>query len=98
MPIQQAKKMKTGKPTRRIGSYTLNFETGIDYIKDLIDVAEKYDIIAKHGAWYSIVNVDTGEIIAEKIQGQSRLFKLLDSDFDVLQQVEQLVDIKLKLK
>ena len=95
----KVKKMKTGKPTRRIGSYTLNFETGgIDYIKDLIDVAEKYDIIAKHGAWYSIVNVDTGEIIAEKIQGQSRLFKLLDSDFNVLQQVEQLVDIKLKLK
>ena len=94
--MMKVKKLKTGKPTRRIGSYTLNFETGIDYIKDLVDVAIKYDIIAKHGAWFEIVDVFNGDILAEKIQGQAKLFNMLEDDVKLLQAVEKLVDKKIQ--
>lgn len=97
MKVQmKVKKLKTGKPTRRIGSYTLDFETGIDYCKDLVDVAMKYDIIRKSGAWFEIVDIFNGDILAEKIQGQAKLFKLLEEDIELLKKVEKLVDKKIQ--
>ena len=94
--MMKIKKNKTCKPTRRIGSYTLDFEMGIDYIKDLVDVALKYDIITKHGAWFEIVDVFTGEILADKIQGQGNLFARLEEDVELLKNVEKLVDKKIE--
>ena len=94
--MMKVKKLKTGKPTRRIGSYTLDFETGIDYIKDLVDVAIKYDIITKHGAWFEIVDVFNGDILAEKIQGQAKLFNMLEDNVELLKKVEKLVDKKIQ--
>ena len=94
--MMKIKKNKTCKPTRRIGSYTLDFEMGIDYIKDLVDVAMKYDIIRKHGAWFEIIDVFNGDIVAEKIQGQAKLFNLLEEDIEILKKVEKLVDKKIQ--
>ena len=42
-------KNKSCPPTRRTGFYTLNYEFGIDYLKDLIEVAIKYNVIQKSG-------------------------------------------------
>ena len=94
--MMKIKKNKTCKPTRRIGSYTLNFEEGIDYIKDLVDVAMKYDIITKNGAWFEIVDIFNGDVLADKIQGQSRLFVKLEDDVELLKSVEKLVDKKIQ--
>lgn len=88
-------KNKTCPPVRRTGFYTLNYETGIDYLKDLVDVAIKYGVIDKHGAWFDIIDIETGEIIEGKIQGQANVYKYLDEHDEVLERVEKLVDKKM---
>ena len=88
-------KNKTCPPTRRTGFYTLNYDIGIDYIKDLTDVAIKYGIINKHGAWYEIVDIENGDILKDKIQGQANLFAIMEDDMKLMQKVEKLVDSKM---
>lgn len=89
-------KNKTCPPTRRTGFYTLNYETGIDYLKDLVDVAIRYGIVDKHGAWFDIVDVNTGEILQGKIQGQANVYKFLDENIHIMEQVEGLVEKKME--
>ena len=90
------KKNKTCPPTRRIGYYTLKYLDGIDYISDLIEVAIKYGIIEKAGAWFKIVNIDTGEILAEKIQGSANVQKLLEEDENIMSTIEELIDARIE--
>lgn len=85
-------KNKTAPPTRRTGFYTLNYETGIDYLKDLVDVAIRFDIVRKSGAWFDIVNIDTGEIIEGKIHGQANVYSYLEENPEQLIFVESLVN------
>jgi len=91
-------KTKSCPPTRRVGFYTLNYDTGIDYLRDLIDVAIRYDIIEKSGAWYKIIDIDTGEVIEEKLQGAASVYEKLDSDMELLSRVEQLVNKAMGVK
>lgn len=88
-------KNKTCPPTRRTGFYTLNYLEGIDYLKDLVDVAIKYGVIDKRGAWFSIQNPDTGEIYKDKIHGQADVNQLLETDTELLKTVEEIVDKKM---
>lgn len=88
-------KNKTCPPTRRTGYYTINYLTGIDYIKDLVDVAIKYDIIDKRGAWFTIYDINSGEVLKDKIQGQATLYDILDSDVGILKTVENMVEQKM---
>lgn len=85
-------KNKTCPPTRRTGFYSINYEYGIDYLKDLIDVAVLYGVIDKHGAWFDIVNPETGEIIEGKLQGQAKVYEKLENDSDLLEKVESYVE------
>lgn len=85
-------KNKTCPPTRRTGFYTLNYDEGIDYLKDLVDVAIKYGIIDKRGAWFTILDTETGEALADKVQGQASVYQALDDNRDMLLRVEQLVN------
>lgn len=85
-------KNKTCPPTRRTGFYTLNYLTGIDYMKDLVDVAIKYGIIAKRGSWFDVIDVETGEVVLSNIHGQSDVYKELESEDLLLERVQQLVD------
>ena len=85
------KKNRTCPPTRRIGYYTLKYNEGIDYVSDLIEIAIKYGIIEKAGAWFTIVDVTTGEIIKDKMQGQAAVIKALE-DMAILCKVENLVN------
>ena len=85
-------KNKSCPPTRRVGMYTLNYEYGIDYLKDLVDVAIKYGIIDKRGAWFSIIDIESGEVFVDKIQGQANVYALLDEDENLTRQIEKLVD------
>lgn len=90
-------KNKTCPPVRRTGQYRLVYEIGIDYISDLIDTAIKFDCIQKHGAWYDIINPDTGEILEGKLQGASNVCSFLESEehSDVLEQLEKYIDSKI---
>lgn len=86
-------KNKTCPPNRRIGQYTINYEFGIDYLRDLIEVAIRYDIVKKSGAWFDLVDIETGEVInKEKIQGQANVYSYLEENDDVLMKVEQAVN------
>ena len=87
------KKNKSCPPTRRTGQYTLNYLTGIDYLKDLVEVAIKYGIIEQAGAWFSIKDSETGELI-EKLQGQAKVFTYLESpdNSEVLAMIEKYID------
>ena len=76
------KKNKACPPTRRTGFYTLKYLEGIDYLGDLVEVALKYGIIDKAGAWFSIINTETGEVIA-KLQGQSKVVEYLSDEANV---------------
>ena len=82
-------KIKSAPPNRRTGFYTLNYETGIDYLADLIEVALKYGFIEQSKAWFSIDGVD------EKIQGQNGVRKYLEEHQDVLAHIENLIDEKI---
>lgn len=86
-------KSKSCPPTRRVGFYTLNYEYGIDYLKDLIEVAIKYGLIIKSGAWFSIVDSETGEVI-EKLQGMSKVYAYLEDEEHeaILEQLENTTD------
>ena len=88
-------KTKTCPPTRRTGFYTLNYETGIDYMKDLVDVAIKYGIIEQKGAWFTIIDIESGEVLLDKIQGISSVYAELESEELLLERVQQLVDLKM---
>ena len=65
---------------------------GIDYLRDLIEVAIKYDIVKKSGAWFDIIDIETGEIIEGKIHGQASVYELLNTNDQILEKVEILVD------
>lgn len=79
-------KIKSAPPNRRTGFYTLNYSKGIDYLADLIEVAMKYGIIDKSGAWFTIDGVE------DKIQGQNGVYKYLEDNQSVLARVEDLID------
>lgn len=85
-------KSKVCPPNRRIGQYTLNYLTGIDYIYDLIDVCIDYDIIRQGGSYYELVDPTTGEILHAKIQGKAAVRQCLEEDEILLCKIEELLD------
>lgn len=91
------KKNKTCRPDRRVGEYRLTYLNGIDYISDLIDVAVKYGIVEKSGAWFQIVDIETGEMLGDKLQGQANLSSFLadEQNTNILQRIEKLIDAKI---
>ena len=76
-------KTKVCKPDRRVGYYTLNYDNGIDKVADTVDVALKYGIIQQAGAWFSIIDMETGEIMEDdtgeliKLQGKPNVIEYL---------------------
>lgn len=95
--IMSMTKNKTCPPTRRIGRYTINYDTGIDYLRDLVDVAITYEIIDKSGAWFTIIDTESGEVLSDKIQGQANVYAFLEENEDILSRVEELIDNKSNL-
>ena len=93
--LANAVKNKTAPPSRHVGQYTIKYDIGIDYLSDLVDVAIMYDVIDKAGAWFKIIDTDTGEVLKDKIQGQAKLIDVLDSDEKLLQRVEELTNQKM---
>ena len=89
-------KTKVCRPDRKNGYYTLTYTNGVDKISDMIELACFYDIIQKGGSWFSIINIETGEIMQMdtlskdengnpimsdlKFQGKSALLEYLRND------------------
>ena len=85
-------KTKSCRPSRHVGYYTINYDDGIDYLADLIEIALMYDIVDQKGAWFSIIDTETGEVLKDKIQGQANLSRFLDENPEITERVEQLVE------
>ncbi len=74
------KKNKVAPPFKS-GVINLIFGEGIDLIMEIVDLAIKYDIIKKSGAWYVIEN--------EKFQGKAALKELLKDDVKLLSKIKK---------
>lgn len=90
-------KNKTCPANRRGGFYTINYAYGIDYLKDLLDVAIKFDLIQKSGAWYTVCDPDTGEVKSEKMQGMNSVYEYFkdEDNEEVLTFVENYIEGKI---
>lgn len=88
-------KIKSCPPTRRTGFYTLRYDSGIDYLNDLIEVALKFGIIKQSGAWFTVIDSD-GKEISDTVQGQPKMYRLLVDNKDLRQTVEKLVEDSIK--
>jgi recombination protein RecA len=89
-------KSKVCRPDRKVGYYTLNYLTGIDYVMDTFDVAVKLGVIYQSGAWYSVVDSDTGEIVEHngetwKFQGKPKFLEAMSPDSELFDYVNEQV-------
>jgi len=90
-------KNKVTKPDRRLGSYTLTYSDGIHVINDTIQAGLLTGVILQSGAWFSIVDKSTGEILSEaggvlKFQGKAKLIKKLEEDEELFNTVYEMVN------
>lgn len=95
-------KTKTCRPDRRTGFYTLSYTQGVDVIADTFETALKYGIIQQAGAWYSFVDLDTGEIIADedgeviKLCGKPNALEYLSDNSILLDEINTKLDSLIK--
>ena len=92
-------KSKICKLDRKIGFYTLNYLEGIDYVSDMIDVATKEGLILLNGAWYTLVDLETGEIFQRdgkdlKFQGKAKLKEFFLQNTDLFDEMREQVLLK----
>ncbi len=59
-------KNSTAQPTRGGGFITYRYSTGIDWLNDLIEIAEGFDFIQKNGAYRTLLNMETGEVYVDE--------------------------------
>ena len=85
-------KSKVCPSNRRRGFYTLDYMNGIDYLYDLVELAIYYGIVQQTGAWFKVVDINTDEILLDKVQGQNKVYSALIDDEQLLAKVEQLVN------
>lgn len=68
------KKIRGCRPDRKSGFYTLNYTEGIMFVEDTIDSALELGLILQGGAWFSIIDFETGSVI-EKVSGKKSVVK-----------------------
>ena len=90
-------KTKAFKPDRKLVQYTLSYHEGIQLESDLVDVAIEYGFVAKTGAWFSILDPDTGELLQDsegedlKFQGKAKIVQRLREDDEVFDNLMSVV-------
>lgn len=84
-------KSKTCPSDRRIGKCSLFYRNGIRQDVDLLDLAVKFDVIHKGGAWFNY-NGDTQDY---KWQGQVKVLDALNSDKLLFEEVKRKVNVLL---
>jgi recombination protein RecA len=78
-------------PPFKEAEFEIHFDEGISYLADLMDLATKYNIIEKSGAWFSY----EGERLS---QGRDNLKKHLQENPKTAQKIEKAVMEKVKAK
>jgi recombination protein RecA len=77
---------KLGPPniTGKYDFYYGGDSIGVDMVGEVVDYAEKYGIIQKGGAWYTVEG--------ERVQGRAKVIDLLKSDPDIYTKVREQLD------
>lgn len=88
-------KSKVFPSTRRVGYYTIKYATGPDLLNDYIEVGLQVGIINQRGAYFDIIDTDTGEILnTNKIQGKVSLKKQLQDNPEWLKLIDKVINQK----
>ena len=93
-------KSKVCKLDRKIGFYTLKYLDGIDFVSDIIDVGVKEGIINKGGAWYSIPDPETNEVMVKdevtlRFQGKAKLHNYISQNLYMKTYLEDQINRKI---
>lgn len=81
-------KTKCSNSDRRLGFYRLNYNAGVDDLLDLLDVAIKFDLVQKGGAWYELPG-------GQKVQGIKAVREHFMSDSAEFEKLKELVNEKI---
>ena len=81
-------KNKVTKNDRRLGTYTLNYSSGVDEIKDTLDMGLVLGVIAQAGAWFKVTKKDGTEA---KMQGFSGVQDFYYNDLEELEYLREQV-------
>lgn len=81
-------KNKVTKNDRRLGTYTLSYYSGVDEIKDILDMSIVLGLISQAGAWFKATLKDGTE---KKMQGKNGVQEFYYNDLDELDYLRQRV-------
>lgn len=84
----KVEKNKVTKNDRRLQTYTLNYSTGVDEIKDTLDLAIMLGIISQAGAWFKATLKDGKE---QKMQGFNGVQEFYYNDLEELEYLRKQV-------
>jgi recombination protein RecA len=84
----KVEKNKVTKNDRRLQTYTLNYSTGVDEIKDTLDLAIMLGIISQAGAWFKAILKDGKE---QKMQGFNGVQEFYYNDLEELEYLRKQV-------
>lgn len=84
----KVEKNKVTKNDRRLQTYTLNYSTGVDEIKDTLDLAIMLGIISQAGAWFKAILKDGKE---HKMQGFNGVQEFYYNDLEELEYLRKQV-------
>lgn len=84
----KVEKNKVTKNDRRLQTYTLNYSTGVDEIKDALDLAIMLGIISQAGAWFKATLKDGKE---QKMQGFNGVQEFYYNDLEELEYLRKKV-------
>jgi recombination protein RecA len=94
-------KTKVCKPDRLTGFHTINYGRGIDVLNDTIEMAIQYGFITQSGAWFYIMDPETGEVMtlgdgeSLRFQGRPKLLGYLEEDTDLFDELYEAVNQKI---
>lgn len=90
--LVKVEKTKICKPDRLLGSYTLTYHNGIDWIRDLFDICVSLDLIIQSGAWFEFTNPTTGEVIENsKEHGKQKAIEKLTNDISLIEVYQEYI-------
>lgn len=84
----KVEKNKVTKNDRRLQTYTLNYSTGVDEIKDTLDLAIMLGVISQAGAWFKATLKDGKE---QKMQGFNGVQEFYYNDLEELEYLRKQV-------
>ena len=86
-------KTKICRPDRKTGYYTLCYTSGVDAIGDTIDCGLLYGLIKQSGAWFYLVDSETGEIRSDvKINGKAKLREYYKENIEEYEKLQEKIN------